>query len=143
MKMLKTIFLIHIQLIKEKHMQSKKPADKISILFTIYPLPQTKNEQTSINYEFIYGIGTYGLCPLELLLHSKAVGDEFEISINTNNWMDLFGHLPAPNLEVDLNSQKLKIKVQIKSIAPAQNREVIKALSNLTRCQGGCGCGDH
>jgi hypothetical protein len=126
-------------------MQSINPTDKVSVLLTIHYLSPKKPDQNSISYEFIYGIGTYGLCPLELAINSKAVGDEFEINISCNSWLDLFGHLPAPYLKEVLNLHEMKIKAQITSIVPAQDKEVIQALSNLTRCQGGCdcGCNDH
>lgn len=122
-------------------MQPITNTNKILINLDIKPIPLTKSTTASIAYEFIFGIGTYGICPFEKAMGSKAVGDAAKFTINAWDWEELFGHLPLPEYQISPETKELEITAKIISVMPAETKEVIKALSNSTNCGGGCGCG--
>lgn len=126
-------------------MQALKTADKVTLLFEIDPLPAGDNSPNAISYEFIYGIGTCGLSPMERALTTKTDDDNIRIAVKTGEWEEFFGHLPSPAIDGISAAHELKITAKIISAAPAPNREVIQALANMTSCGGSCdcGCGGH
>lgn len=122
-------------------MQPITNTHKVLMNLEINPIPSSKKVPAAVEYEFIYGIGTYGICPFEKALGSKAVGDTAKITINAGDWGELFGHLTPPELQIFPETEQLEITAKVIAVAPAENREVIQALANSTACGGGCGCG--
>ncbi len=120
-------------------MQQINPMKKVRLIIKASSPNATGSEIVSQDYEFIYGIGTCGLSSLEKALASKSVGDT--IQIDSENWLDLFGHLPQPDMKRLPAGQKWEVEVCVHSVSHAENREVIQALASMTGCGGGCGCG--
>ena len=124
-------------------MQQIAPTNKVSIVIDVSYDSQGNADKKAIPYEFIYGIGINGLTPLEKALCTKAIGEEVRISIDAKHWAELFGHLEPPYFKDLPSIQKLMLTAKIISITSPPHREVIQALSHLTSCGGGCGCGCH
>ncbi len=122
-------------------MQQINPLNKVRLSIQAAQSNSAASEIISQQYEFIYGIGTSGLSPLEKVLASKSVGDKVQINVTGENWLDLFGHLPRPDRKTLPAGQQWELEVHIHTVTPAENREVIQALANQTECGGGCGCG--
>ena len=96
--------------------------------------------EISPGFDFIFGIGPGGLTPFEYEISDRAVGDEVTIPLNRGDLEQIFQHLtvPAVNIPEDLGSFYLKVKVM--DVAPADQREVIRALAELANCGDSC-CG--
>jgi len=115
--------------------------NKVSLVLKLFPASENKRPIDSAVFEFIYGIGTFGLCPLELALVSKSVGDEMELTVGADGWRELFGHLAPPRFENLPTEEKWRVEMKIIAVAPCDSREIIQALAHMTGCSGGCGCG--
>jgi hypothetical protein len=95
-------------------------------------------------FEFIFGIGPGGMCPLEYQLVNKAAGEKIEIHVKKEASTLLFEHLHPAILNLFDNHDALHLKIKILGITQPENTEVIKALSEMTShlhdCDCGCGC---
>ncbi len=94
----------------------------------------------SPQFEFIYGLGTSGLTPFEIQLADRTVGEEIQFHMRRDEIPQFFQHLVLfpLNLPEDVDSFYLKLK--IKSVLQADQREVIKALAEIANCEDFC-CG--
>ena len=92
-------------------------------------------------FNFIFGLGPSGMSPFEYELIDKEEGDEILIHLKRENTPVFFEHLHLPlgNLFKDRNDIFLKVK--IRKIDPADNREVVKAMADITAHGHGCDCG--
>lgn len=91
--------------------------------------------------EFIYGIASTGLCPFESALYDKGEGENLSFTISASEGHEFFGHLFLPlrqALGLQIMPEKLDLKVGVKNVADADNREVVQSLA---RAQSGCGHG--
>jgi hypothetical protein len=99
---------------------------------------------TALEYEFIFGIGSGGMCPFEYQLVNKAVGEEIGMQVNRKELYSLFEHLHPPIMNLFENHDALHLKIKILGIAKPDNTEVIKAMSEMAShhhaCDCGCGC---
>jgi hypothetical protein len=95
----------------------------------------------SLPVDFIFGLGPAGMSPFEYELANKVEGDEIFIHLKKENTPAFFEHLHLPlgNLFKDRNEIFLKVKIQ--KIDPADNREVVKAIADMTAHGHGCDCG--
>ena len=95
----------------------------------------------SSEVEFIFGLGPAGMSPFEYELVNKVEGDEILIHLKRENTPVFFEHLHLPlnNLFKDRNELYLNVKIQ--KIDPADNREVVKAMADMTAHGHGCDCG--
>jgi len=95
----------------------------------------------SSEVEFIFGLGPAGMSPFEYELIDKVEGDEILIHLKRENIPVFFEHLHLPlgNLFKDRN--EIFVNVKIQKIDPADNREVVKAIADMTAHGHGCDCG--
>ena len=98
----------------------------------------------SLEYEFIFGIGSGGMCPFEYQLVNKAAGEEIVIQVKREELYPLFEHLRPPIMNLFEKHDVLHLKIKILRIEKSENTEVVKALSEMAShhhdCDCGCGC---
>jgi hypothetical protein len=94
----------------------------------------------SSQFEFIFGLGTAGLTPLELELADKREGDEVRFHINRKEISKVFQHLIPPPLNIPEHLDSFYLKLQVIRVIPADQKEVIKALAEIANCDDHC-CG--
>lgn len=95
---------------------------------------------------FIFGIGIEGLTDFELAILGKAPGDHLTLPIGKVPPSVQLEHLLSPLMEVVQIPPPFDLHVEVKSVVPATDLEVVHALSHKTDgggcdCGGGCGCG--
>ena len=96
---------------------------------------------TALKYEFIFGIGPAGMCPLEYELIHKNEGDIVMLHLNREESHQFSGHLLLPIPDLFEENASFFLKVKIVKVQPADSKEVVKALAETTSHAGGCGCG--
>ena len=99
-------------------------------------------------FEFIFALGQEGMSPFEYELVDKTEGDEVVLHIHKQSCYKFFEHLNPSIWDLFDNREAVYLKAKIEAVATADNREVVKALAEMTAhgaggcdCGGGCGCG--
>ncbi len=92
--------------------------------------------------EFIFGIGTEGLTPLEAEIAGKRVGDAVSVSIPRPRIPAAAGHLCRHMPQVSQGDGPVLFRIRIDDIRRADNREIVRAMAELGGCSEGC-CGGH
>ena len=99
---------------------------------------------SATEFEFIFGIGSGGMCPFEYQLVNKAVGEQIGIQVKKEELSSLFEHLHPPIMNLFKKQGALHLNIKILKIEQPENTEVIKALSGAAShhhaCDCGCGC---
>lgn len=91
-------------------------------------------------FEFIYGLGANGLTPIEFHLADKTVGDEVELQIDGKQIPQAFQHLIPPPIKNPEDADGIYLRFRVLEIIPADQREVVKALAEISNCGDCC---DH
>jgi hypothetical protein len=100
-----------------------------------------------VNFQFIYGVASDGLCPFEAALHDKAIGDSLILVVPSGEAHEFFGHLFSPlyrALGVQIIPETITLQADIMSVAAAENQEIVQSLAKALAaggCGGSCGCG--
>jgi hypothetical protein len=94
----------------------------------------------SLEFEFIYGLGTSGLTPFEILLADKTVGEEIQLHLRREEIPQVFQHLPFFPLNLSEGADSFYFRFIVKGVLQADQREVIKALAEIANCEDHC-CG--
>jgi len=98
-----------------------------------------------IQFEFIYGIGTEGLSTFEKELHGLLAGARMTIRVETREMESYFEHLRCPLLEAVRIQPPFNLAIEVLSVRPATDRELVQALANKDSsgcdCDCGCDCG--
>ena len=97
-------------------------------------------------FSFIFGLAPAGMTPFEYELIEKIEGDEVKLHIKKENITKLFEHLNPPIWDLLDGRGEIYLKAKIQAISAADNREIVKALADMTAhgggdCDCGCGCG--
>ena len=96
-------------------------------------------------FEFIFGLGREGLSPLECDLAEKKVGDEIVVHLGKQNLHEYIAHVRLPVHTVLENRDSIFLAMRVEAINPADSREVVKTMAQMTGhgtgCDGGCDCG--
>jgi len=92
-------------------------------------------------FEFLFGIGPTGMTPFEYELVDKEEGDEILLRVQKDSVQVFFEHLHPPIMNLLEERKDVYLKVKIEKIIPAENREVVKAMAELTAHGHGCDCG--
>jgi len=90
--------------------------------------------------EFVFGVGSQGLTPLEFELAGKNVGEEVFIHLERDGLGDTFQHVPIPRFLLSRPPDGCWLKLRIVGVREADQREIIKALAELAGCGSQC-CG--
>ena len=91
-------------------------------------------------FDFIYGIGSGGLTPLESVLEGRGEKEELVLEIQGNEATHVFQHLWIPEIEALFHHGFPFLKITVLSVSEADPREVIRALAETARCGDDC-CG--
>ena len=92
--------------------------------------------------EFIFGLGTEGMTPFEYELADRTEGESAMFHLKKEYFNRFFEHLNPPLLDLFDGRDDVYLKVNIESVRPAENREVVKAMADMAAHGGaGCGCG--
>lgn len=113
---------------------------KITLSFEAGSTSDNMNLTSSSQFEFIYGLGTGGLTPLEFQLADKCVGDEIRLHITREEMPHFFQHLTPPPLNLPEHLDAFYAKLQVIKVVKADEREVIKAMADMSNCDDHC-CG--
>ena len=121
------------------------------IILTFEAGTSPENMDLKLNYpqfEFIFALGQEGMSPFEFELVNKSEGEEVLLQINKQTFCTFFEHLNPPIWDLFKNREQFYLKAKITAVATADNRDVVKALAEMTAhagsgsdCGGGCGCG--
>lgn len=122
---------------------------KITLLFEAGTSPE--NMDLTVHpqeFQFIFGLGSEGMTPFEYKLIDKAEGDVVSFSLKKDMLGHFFEHLQQPLWNLFDGRDTIFFDVKIVAVTPAENREVLKAMSERVAnggggcgCDGGCGCG--
>jgi len=118
---------------------------KITLQFETGTSPENMNLGSgSSEVEFIFGLGPTGMSPFEYELIDKVEGDEIIIHLKREKTPAFFEHLHLPREDLFKDRNEIFVNVKIQKIDPADNREVVKAIAEMTvhghGCDCGCGC---
>ena len=115
---------------------------KITLSFEAGTSPENMDLGSgSSKVEFIFGLGPAGMAPFEYELVNKVEGDEILIHLKRENTPVFFEHLHLPLNNLFKDRHELYLNIKIQKIDPADNREVVKAMANMTAHGHGCDCG--
>ena len=92
-------------------------------------------------FEFIFGIGPSGISPFEYELVDKTEGQHILVELKKENFNIYFEHLHLPIFQLFNEKDSFFLRAEIKKIATADQREVVKALADVTAHGHGCDCG--
>ena len=99
-------------------------------------------------FEFIFALGPEGMTPFEYELVDKAEGEEVLLHIHKQAFYRFFEHLNPPLGDLFDGREDVYLKSKIAAVAAADNRDIVKAMAEMTAhggggCDGGgsCGCG--
>ena len=98
-------------------------------------------------FSFIFGLAPEGMTPFEYELVDKVDGDAVLLHLKKNTLNSYFAHLIPPIWDLFDGREEIYLKVKIFEISTAENREIVKAMADMTAqsgggcdCGGGCGC---
>ena len=122
-------------------MEKIGPPKKVTLSIEAGTTPESMDltPQPSL-FEFIYGLGTKGLTPIEFHLADKTIGDEVRLQIDGNQIPQVFQHLIPPSIKIPEDVDVLYLRFRVTEIIQAEQREVIKALAEIADCADDC-CG--
>ncbi|MGD8368830.1 MAG: hypothetical protein PVG78_14420 [Desulfobacterales bacterium] len=116
---------------------------KVSISMATAASPDPNQSDVSPKKaEFIFGIGTEGLSPLEAKLAGKRAGDIVVLSLETAQIPSIAGHLCQQLPPFPQREGPVYLHIRIDEVKPAENREIIQAMAAANACGAGC-CGGH
>ncbi|MBA4367899.1 MAG: hypothetical protein C0403_09710 [Desulfobacterium sp.] len=95
--------------------------------------------ESSIYFDFIWGIGLNGLTDFEMALLKKKQGEDVPFTIHPETVHGVFEHLAPQVLSFCRSNAEIYVTASIQKIELASNREVVKAMAGLK--ESGCGCG--
>ena len=122
---------------------------KITLTFQAGTTPDTMNLTPKFpRFEFIFALGQEGMSPFEYELVNKPEGEEISLHIQKKTFYTFFEHLNPPIWDLFDGREDFYLRAKIAAVTAANNRDVVKALAEMTAhggggcdCGGGCGCG--
>ena len=93
-------------------------------------------------FAFIFGIGTNGLSPFEYQLADKSEGETITLEISKPESHLVFQHIGVPIPKLPDQETSYFLKFRIDKITTAEQRDVIRALAEISECGTHC-CGNH
>ena len=97
------------------------------------------------NLGFIFGLGSEGMTSFEYQLADRAEGESVLIHLKKEDFYCFFEHLNPPLMDLFDRRDDVYLKVNIDAVTPAENREIVKAMADMSAhagagCDCGCGC---
>jgi hypothetical protein len=94
------------------------------------------------SFQFIYGVGTEGVCLYEKALFEKRTGEETLLWVDRHQTGEVFGHLKQSLITFLPMAAPFYLKSTVTAIETADNREIVRAIAKGTESSDcGCGCG--
>lgn len=116
---------------------------KVTLAFKTGDAPDREGMSPSLyKIEFVFGLGSSGLTPLEFALAEKIPGDEIHLQLRRNQIPPFFGHIRFPAIHADEDTDPIVLKVRVLEVTPASSQEVVRALAEIANCGDSC-CGHH
>ena len=106
------------------------------------PPGENASDHSPAKFDFVYGMGSAGLTPLEFALSEKNAGDEVHLQLRPDQIPAFFGHIRPPALHVQEGKDPIDLRVRILEVSPATGREVVRTLADVANCGDNC-CGHH
>jgi hypothetical protein len=125
-------------------MPNVEPLQKISVTLRAGAAPDDMNlPLPRQGLTFICGIGTGGMTPFEYLLAGRRPGDEICFRVARPDMGQFFEHLVLAFSAPFKDRDEVHFQVRLTDIGPADGREVVRAMAELTAHagSGGCDCG--
>jgi hypothetical protein len=125
-------------------MPKVEPLQKISVTLRAGAAPGDMNlPLPRAEFTFICGIGTGGMTPFEYLLAGREPGDEISFRVKRPDMEPFFEHLVPAFSAPFKDRDEVHFQVRVAGIEPADPREVVRTMAELTAHagSGGCGCG--
>jgi hypothetical protein len=95
-------------------------------------------------FDFIFGLGPEGMSPFEYELVEKHAGQVVLLQLKAEILPAFFEHLHLPIINLFKQRDEIFLKVTIQKVKPADHREIVKAMADMTAhghdCDCGCGC---
>jgi hypothetical protein len=117
------------------------PLMKVGLALRVIPPEPLTNKQPAVALNFIYGIGISGLTPFEKALAGKSQGDDLQLEVPSDRFAEIFGHLGCSLAKAVTFPTPWQMEITVVSLEKAENRELIKAMAEMSGCGGNCGCG--
>ena len=116
---------------------------KITLSFQAGTSPDTMDLTPKYpRFEFIFALGQEGMSPFEYELVNKTEGEEVLLQIHKQDFYRFFEHLNPPIGDLFDGREDVYLKSKISAVATADNRDIVKAMAEMTVHGGGdCGCG--
>ena len=129
-------------------MNKVEPLKKITLTFQAGSSPdQTDLTPENPEFSFIFGVAPGGMTPFEYELVDKAEAEDVRLHLNKDAFDKFFEHLKPPIWDLFEGRHEIYLNVKIQKISTADNREIVKAMADMTAhgggggCDCGCGCG--
>ena len=129
-------------------MPTVEPLQKITVIIRAGAAPGAMNLPLAHpELTFICGIGTGGMTPFEYLLAGRAPGDEICFHVRRPDMEHFFEHLALAFSAPFKDRVEVHFQVGLTGIEPADPREIVRTMAELTAhagsggCDCGCGCG--
>jgi hypothetical protein len=124
--------------------QRIEPLIKVDLLVSAGKRPSGTEVMDPEPVGFIFGIGKAGLTPLERKIEGRYADEQLSMEISKSAIPDFFGHIFPFPLRLKIALDPFYLNLKIVSVAPADAREVVRAMAEITACSGcDCGCGGH
>lgn len=95
-----------------------------------------------LTFNFICGIAIEGLTAFEKEMQGMSPGDRTRLHIESQSVTPFFEHLARPLMALLPVDPPFELSIEVLSVEPASDRELVKALAEKTEGNGGdCGCG--
>ena len=117
------------------------PVAKVSLLVRAKAHGRKLEEDGPASVSFIYGIGSQGITPFEKQLSGKTVGGSVCIRIEPGEQQSFFGHLTCTVMEAVEAPPPVDLEITVSKLEQADDRELVKAMAELSSCGSGCDCG--
>jgi hypothetical protein len=98
-------------------------------------------------FEFIFGLAPEGMTQFEYELAEKPEGEEILLHLKKDTLNRFFEHLTPPIWDLLDGRDEIYLQVKVLAISATDNREIVKAMADMTAhggggdCDCGCGCG--
>jgi hypothetical protein len=129
------------EIVMKEEQQTIGPLKKVGLILEAGTGPdKTDLTPQPVSFDFIFGAGSQGLCPLEFRLFDRREGDTLSLCVGREDLDAFFQHLPVPRPAVPEGVVSLYLKARIVRVGDADPKEVIKALAEAGACGDHC-CG--
>lgn len=130
-------------------MQDHDPVQKIENLNKVTLLLEAGTSSDHMNitprpteFEFVFGLGTFGLTPFEFTLADKICGDQILVHLRKENLQRYFEHINPPVLRYTKDRKFFYLKARIVNVSQPDSKELLKAMAHIANCGDSC-CGHH